>query len=1070
MWLLKYLIIDLDTPTAFQHTDPLIRKKLQALQNRFSGATQFLKKTIIGKQGKKIKLNNLPWYLLIGPTNAGKTTLLANSNINYILQRHFQQADIENLTPSEHCDWWITRDASIIDVPGKYLSTENKNPQKINVYPILWKSFLRLAKRQRGKKAISGIIIALPLPELMKQNDNKHYQAILHNLFQHLEEVQKTFANPIPCYLMITKCDLLPGFSQFFAEAGDDEIVQPWGILLPETKPNEKISDIFAARFNALIKRLNQQLLWRLHQERNPMMRPYIKDFPLQIERLKEFAFDFTKKFASANFTFLLQGVYLASAIQNKSEPDNTVLDDNINNTHRTIQLFKAPIPESRPYFIKQFLTQALFNTRSHAQPIVVHVSTWKSRTAYIMSAAIIAVAASVMGKDFQQGMKQAYAVQNQVSNYHLSLKKFNNPDEHLLNTLKLLNSLQEAAKNSEFKFNVTHIFEFYSNKSQQKASAIYHQALQVILIPEIKTYFEEYLRMPVNKTSDNVYVVLKAYLMLGDSEHFQPDYVINTVKQILPTTMAEEDKNHLIAHLQLALDTGMQPSLLNNSIIDQARKLLTTMPSLKLSYIILKHLNNNNEKSDINLIAANSPVFALQQPTKQIPIMFTAKVFSSVYSQQCAIAAQEAIIGNWVLGNALNTNKTQEAVNELTEQLRLNYVNNYIEIWESSLNNLDLTTPKTLTQADTLITQLISTNSPLLQLLQVIRENTYFEPIISASPKLQNLAILVNRENPSANLLYDIFSGLEALHQYIQTVTTASNEKKAAFDIISHRVKNLGTSDAINNLHLIAAKSPEPIKTWLEKISNDTWHFLMQDAGYYLDTSWKDQVIRTYQTDIQNHYPFSANTEREVDIRKFVAFFGNPGTVVNFYNVYLQDLVDISRPDWRWKTFGDIKLSFSDEILRQIQQAIRIHHTFFPGGDNKLSVQFSLQPYQIDKRIKNVKLYINDKLMTDAPKSPKTPHVINWPGSNKYRMTSVQLTMNNLKMFNRRYNGDWGWFKLINQTFESASSPKQMLINVSMNEQPAKYLIFTNGQFSPFLSVNLRHFHLPEQFTTQQA
>lgn len=84
--------------------------------------------------------------------------------------------------------------------------------------------------------------------------------------------------------------------------------------------------------------------------------------------------------------------------------------------------------------------------------------------------------------------------------------------------------------------------------------------------------------------------------------------------------------------------------------------------------------------------------------------------------------------------------------------------------------------------------------------------------------------------------------------------------------------------------------------------------------------------------------------------------------------------------------------------------------------------------------------------------------------------MTNVQLTMNNQKIFNRHFSGDWSWFKLINQTFDSASSPKQMLINVSMNEQPAKYLVFTNGQFSPFLSTNLRHFNLPEQFTDQKS
>src|SRR5690606_32490540 len=150
------------------------------------------------------------------------------------------------------------------------------------------------------------------------------------SLFQRAQDIQQHFPHALPCYLLITKCDLLSGFAEFFAESAHDEIAQAWGVTFNSSKGG-KLHDIFADHFNALIKKLNQQLIWRLHQERNPMARPYIKDFPLQVERLKEFISDFIKKSYGAHLNLALKGVYLTSATQ--SEPDVGILDEAINST-----------------------------------------------------------------------------------------------------------------------------------------------------------------------------------------------------------------------------------------------------------------------------------------------------------------------------------------------------------------------------------------------------------------------------------------------------------------------------------------------------------------------------------------------------------------------------------------------------------------------------------------------------------------------------------------------------------------------------------------------------------------
>ncbi len=1069
VWLLKFLIIDLDIPNPFQYQNPKVRSKLQELQNRFYGAMQFLRKTIVSKQGKSICLNELPWYLMIGPANSGKTTLLAMSGVNFILQRQFQKQGPQELGSSENCDWWVTRESSIIDIPGKYLTTnETSINQKSPLNTILWQFFLRLVKKQRGKNGVSGIIITLPLPEMMKQSDTKTYSAHLHDLFQRLHELRNMFPQRIPCQLVITKCDLLPGFTEFFSDLNNEEIIQAWGVTLPASLEKAKISDAFTHHFNALIKRLNQQLIWRLHQERNPMIRPYIKDFPFQVERLKEFALDFIKKFVADHLNLSLQGVYLTSSFQPKPETETQVLDQTAHATTRAVQLFKEPSLTTRAYFVKQFFTHGLAPAQiEHAATI--QVRNLKRYPVYAVSIGTIVFITIMLGQDFQRGIHHAYAIQRNLSDYQISIAQMQDPDEHLIRTLKLLNLLQQSVKETGFQLDLSHFMSFYTDKSQQKINEVYHHALQTILLPEIKNYFEYYLQNPINKNADDIYTVLKAYLMLGDPAHFDADYVASAMQLIQPKAIQNNDSKNLMQHMMLTLNSNWRPLTLDTRSIKETRRFLTGLPGAKLGSILLKNIDSNNAASGITqeITLGNPSIFVNQQMVNPIPVMFTAKAFTPIVSQEISLAAQEATLGNWVLGNEMGAVKNPTISTTLVDQLRTNYVNNYIDVWESLLANIHLSQPSDLAQIDKMIVTLISNNSPLLQLLQTLHDNTYFDPIASSSPKLQSLGILLEKNAESQNLLYGIFASLQTLHQYLQTVLTAEDEEKAAFTTVSNRMLNPNTPDAITQLRLIAGKSPDPIKNWLEQIANDSWNALMHDSVRYIDTSWQNHVIRFYQADIADHYPFAsnANQNHEVDIKKFIDFFGNPGIVMNFYNDFLRQFIDTSNSDWHWKKIDNQKLGFSDETLRQIQHAMRIHHSFFPNGDNKLYVEFALQPYQFGKNIKRVKLSINDKQFIDEPTSMKNSHVVAWPNNSKQKMTYLQFTLTDHETFSRRFPGNWGWHKLVNQSFESMITKKEFLINLSMNEQPVKYLLLTDGRYNP-LSLNLSHFHLPQQLT----
>lgn len=1054
LWLLKLLILDFDVPKDEAPLDETSQKALNHLLSRFQGALTFMQNTQIARHGHPTPLKELPWYLVIGPQNAGKTALLANANVNYILQRQFNTQDETALKSTDHCDWWVTRDACLIDVPGKYTDAPTR------LHTQLWSTFLNLIKESRYHEQCSGIILTLPLPELLKSHHPDTINSLVDTLKKRLAHLQSQFQRTLPCLLVITKCDLLPGFNEYFSESAEDEITQAWGITLPYLRHNDKLEASFSVRFNALIKKLNQQLIWRLHQERNPFTRPPIKDFPLQIERLKNLTRELIRKLSKSTPAFQLHGVYLTSAMQTHTTDTLTLANDD----SRAVQAFKAPAPASRAYFIKQLLTYGLsipqdtlpVRTPMHARS--------KRKLAYAASALLVIAATLQLGRDFEHGVKQNQSIKKHLAAFEYNLKSFQNPNDTLIKTVDLLNGLQASVKPETLALNVKSIFKFYTHRSDQKAVLIYREALQRILLPEISNYIADALKTPTNFTQDEVYRLLQAYLMLGDASHFDAKTVQDTFIELVNKRIPESTLQPLRFHLSLALGNAFQVLPLNNTLVQTTQQYLNAMPTANLAYLIIKNQPdiNNINNVDLNLREDKSGLFTQSDEHAPIPALFTAAQFNRILNQASEVAAHDVTYGNWILGAKTPQEQTNDAV--LLQQLQTTYIADYAHTWENQLNGLRLTPSKDLAQLNATLMLLLDERSPLIHLVQTIHDNTYFQAIANVSPKLYAIGQTLDPAANDSAQLTQILQGLQGLHDYLQPVVTAASPRQAAYQLVANRMLHQGTPDPITQLRLIADKSPEPIKTWLNNLTNDSWRFLSQTAMRYMDTSWKEEVSAPYNDIIAHRYPFEASAKEEVALKQFTHFFGNPGIITRFYTQFLAPFVDTSSAEWRWKKLDNTKLPFTDDSLRAIQQAIRIHHAFFPNGDNQLLVKFNLQPYQFGKGIKQVALNINNSQLTDLASKMRAAHELTWPGRYDYRMSSLDITLNNDAMVHSDFPGTWGWLKLIAQSYESPISQKEILVNFTQKDSPVKYTLSTNGQFNPLITLNLYHFKLPDQ------
>lgn len=1043
--LIKILSTTTEKPAQVKLSE--LEKKIELLQGRFLGAMQFLKKTTINKQNSQVKLSSLPWYLLLGLPNAGKTSLLANANVNFILSKQFKN----NIEPSESCDWWATRDCVLVDMPGSHLANQQDSH-------ILFNTITKLIKKHCKKKTLTGIVLVINLPELMKKQ-------IPANLFDDvkrcIDELQRIFGQQLSFQLVITKCDHLPGFTEFFSDHAQDELTQAWGITLPPIKKEEKLHNIFAHRFNALIKRINKQLLFRLHQEKNATAKSLIKDFPLQIERLKEAIVHFLKNISAPQRNIRLHGVYLTSALQPHTEKAI------IPGQNQLIKITEIPANASRAHFIKQFILHGLLATYEHSAPNKEHP--WQRRIIYAASFLAVLTAALILGKDFQSGVEKAYSIQNELAQYQLYLQRANPLDDHFAKALPLLNSLHQAAETTPNHLSsLANVLSFYAHKSQKTANTIYQQALQTIVLTEVKNHLEkalrDYVQNPALTNNTEIYRILTAYLMLGDTKLMRPEYVQYTIQERMPNKILADELNF---HLTTALTKVWTPMKLDTDLITEARRQLMTLSALDLAYIILKNMGNNNVASTVNLGTdpQQTSVFVSKIIANQIPNMFTADALQKILSQEINTAATEATLGNWILGTRFPI-PAQNMNSALAAEVRIVYLENYIDVWESLLANIELVHPKTLAEMNMMLGTLTGNHSPLLELLQTIQKNTNIPLILAESPKLQALNHLLENKNPAENNLYQIFSLLRQLHVELNAALTSPDSDKLIWQATVKHMQATSAPDTIRQLMTLTEQSSEPIKSWLNHLATDTWHLQMHTTSLYLDKIWRSNIGNLYETEIANHFPFTnVQAAKEANLAYFNAIFsGQTGLLTRYYQALLKPFIDESHKEWQWRVIDNEKLHFSNETLTKIQKAFSLQHAFFPNGDDKLFVPFSLQPAQLSPQVKKFTMTINGQTTSYRHDMPPIPHPLAWPGNHTTVSTQLNFVAQNNQTVDELINGDWGWFRLVQKSLQSVVDKNQLMLTFEVNGYKAKYHLFTQGHFNPFLADNLTHFELPTQ------
>jgi type VI secretion system protein ImpL len=339
---------------------PPASPEVAKLRKRFDAALEALRRArILGGDGRRRAASDLPWYLFIGAPGSGKTTALLHAGLRFPLGDPPGEATLHRSGGTRDCDWWFTDEAVLLDTPGRYTTDEVEDDR------AGWAGLLDLLKLHRPRVPLNGVIATLSAYDLLHWTGDE----IARHAGQvraRLQELQEKFAIRLPVYVVVTKADLLAGFSEFFSTFDAEQRAQVWGMTFDRSEAQAGPGHVvrrFEEEFEHLERRLYGALVPQLQEERDLQRRGAIYRFPQQFRGARPLIATFLDAAFGSTWNGarpLLRGVYVASATQEGSPIDRVLATLSRSfNLERKVQ--PPTVGTGKSFFLRRLLRDVIF-------------------------------------------------------------------------------------------------------------------------------------------------------------------------------------------------------------------------------------------------------------------------------------------------------------------------------------------------------------------------------------------------------------------------------------------------------------------------------------------------------------------------------------------------------------------------------------------------------------------------------------------------------------------------------------------------------------------------------------
>lgn len=304
-----------------------------------------------------MSIYSLPWYLLIGEPQSGKSTTLVNSGLEFPVG-----ADaLSGAGGTRNCDWWFSNEAVILDTAGRFTFQEDSAPDAQE-----WSAFLKLLTRHRKHCPINGVIVVIPATSLV-EDTTEEQERKAKNIRQKLLHLQKAMEIRFPVFVLVTKADRVLGFSEFFSKLEPAEQRQLFGWSNPAPFDQAWDAKTFPQVFADIVGRVHKLRVRFMYEEANLSQVDKLFVFPEELAALQEpLATYFHTIFVGSRYEepFIFRGFYITSGLQQGrpiARACRDLLRVQVGDPQGVLEDLESVFRKSRAFFIHDFYTKKAF-------------------------------------------------------------------------------------------------------------------------------------------------------------------------------------------------------------------------------------------------------------------------------------------------------------------------------------------------------------------------------------------------------------------------------------------------------------------------------------------------------------------------------------------------------------------------------------------------------------------------------------------------------------------------------------------------------------------------------------
>ena len=762
--------IGVQADAQMKNLSPEKRAEIEQFKKQLEAAITSLKNSKLAKSKLgKSALYALPWYMIIGPSAAGKTTAIQNSGLEF----PFGKDGFKGVGGTRNCDWFFSTKAIFLDTAGRYITqTEDR---------VEWLAFLDVLKKNRRRKPVNGVIIALNIDEIIKCDKDELFDHA-KNIRSRIDELIENLGINFPVYFVFTKCDLVQGFVEYFSDFSEIERSQIWGATLTTQQLiNTNPKDVFENEFQKLSDKIFEIRTIRLS---SPLKRE---------QRRKVFLFPYQFKSLHQKLTYLIgevfqhnpyqdnpifRGFYFTSGTQEGAPLDIAIKEIAKQfNLSQTVEEDSQEIIETKNYFIKDLLNDIVIGDQNYSAG-QTSGGVKKQSFAKLVTASASGLFLILFGLFTIIGFNGNSDLLNKIKNTSESFQQINWNQDLLKNFTEteklrvLINNIENGEANEAF---ISFGFD-RSEETLPELKKLYIQKTESFFTQYIYDELVRYLNNYANGqdySAEEIYSYLKAYLLLGNQrsklDTTEQRFLANVFFNVLNSRFiisnqsaspSDKDslrnllKNYISFYTGNLSDKNVYAVRSDNLLVSIVRDRIQYKPNPESIYARLKQNGISQFPNELTLEKEIGGGYTFLKTDFRVPVIFTADGWTNYIEE--AIIEESINPGkeDWVLGRSFVKSEDELTSEEIKKSLFNLYFSDYKQTWLQFLESIRYTNFDNVPVAAANLKILSDpVSSPIVLILKTVSNHLQFIVDIQSPPDSNTKSVYSNLDLNKNNL-----------------------------------------------------------------------------------------------------------------------------------------------------------------------------------------------------------------------------------------------------------------------------------------------------------------------------